>query len=666
MTLQSGSGGSTSPFLGRRRTLAASAHRRRRLFLALILALLAAGDRATARPRPAPLDLEYHLRVLRPNTHLVEVEIVAGRVTEPALDFAMPAWSPGRYAIYDFAKNVQEFEAAGGDGRRLAWTNTDKQTWRVETAGGGGTVRVRYKVFGNDLNGSFSQIDSTHANLNGASVYMFIAGHQPDPLTLTIEAPAGWKVFSSFSLSPDQRSFQTPSYDRLIDTPLEISPACEVQQFTERGKVVRVVVHGYAPEDVGDAADQAATAGGHPELAKLVDGVKRIVESEMAMMPEPDFPHYTFLFHFAPELANGGDGMEHLNSTQIIIRGELDEAGTADALEGAAHEFFHLWNVKRLRPVALGPFDYTREDYTPSLWFAEGVTSYYSYVHLLRAGVWDERQLLRRLADEIRGLETEPGRELMSAESSSFHAWFYDRSPQMQETNFSNTTISYYNKGALLGMLLDLEIRSSTQGQKSLDDLMRSMYHRFYEAPGPASPDREPHAEPYGKGRGYQEKDILEAASAVAGRDLDQFFERYIQGTARLPYAEALALAGLKLHIAAEDGAPPSLGATVQPADRGVRITSIRPEGAADRAGLARDDLLISVDELSLATEDLKTRLKLYPPGAEVPFTVERHARRSRITVKLDPPDADQYSIEEAPQASPEQASIRKDWLGRK
>ena len=236
----------------------------------------------------------------------------------------------------------------------------------------------------------------------------------------------------------------------------------------------------------------------------------------------------------------------------------------------------------------------------------------------------------------------------------------------MQETNFSNTTISYYNKGALLGMLLDLEIRSDTQGQKSLDDVMRAMYHRFYEAPAPGPPDRESHAEPYGKGRGYQEKDILEAASAVAGRDLGQFFERYVHGTAPLPYAETLALAGLRLQIAPEDGAPPSLGATVQPVDRGVRITSIRPGGAADRAGLARDDLLISVDELSLATEDLKTRLKLYPPGAEVPFTVERHARRSRITVKLDPPDADQYSIEEVPQASPGQATIRKDWLNRK
>ncbi len=666
MTLQPCRRNPARPFLNRRETSAAVRPGRGWFLLSLILALVAAEVAASAQPAPPPLELEYHLRLLRPNTHLVEVEIVAGRASEAALDFVLPAWSPGRYAIYDFAKNVQEFEASGAGGHPLRWTNTDKQTWRVETAGSGGVVRVHYKVFGNDLNGSFSQFDSTHANINGASVYMYVEGHKPDPLTLVVDVPGGWKVYSGFSLSPDERSFRAPNYDRLIDTPMEISPECMVGQFSERGKTFRVVVHNYAAEDIDEAAGQTAPAGTNPQLAKLVDGVKRVVESEMAMMPEPDFPDYTFLFHFAPDLSNGGDGMEHLNSTQIIMREDLGDAGISDALETAAHEFFHLWNVKRLRPAALGPFDYTRENYTRSLWFAEGVTSYYAFLHVLRSGVWDEQEFLKRLAGEIRTLEIEPGRALMSAERSSFHAWFYDRSPQMQETNFANTTISYYNKGALLGMLLDLEIRSRTHGQKSLDDVMRLMYHRFYQAPAEAPPERESAAHYYAAGRGYEEKDILEAVEPVAPGDFTAFFERYVQGTAPLPYAETLALAGLQLRIATEPGAPPSLGASVQPSDRGVRITSVRPGGAADHAGLARDDLLISVDELSLATEDLKTRLKLYPPGAEVPFMVERHVRRMRIMVKLDPPDADQYSIEEAPQASPEQVSIRKGWLGGK
>ncbi|HKS96256.1 MAG TPA: PDZ domain-containing protein [Terriglobia bacterium] len=354
--------------------------------------------------------------------------------------------------------------------------------------------------------------------------------------------------------------------------------------------------------------------------------------------------------------------MEHLNSTQIIVRGSLDDAGIREAEEDAAHEFFHLWNVKRLRPAALGPFDYTREDYTRSLWFAEGVTSYYAYVHLLRSGLWDQRQFLKHLADEIRALELEPGHALMSAESSSFHAWFYDRSPQMQETNFANTTISYYNKGALLAMLLDLEIRGRTHGEKSLDDVMRRMYEQFYEVPKRSG---SPAASYYAAGRGYEEKDILDALNGVAGGDWSSFFKRYIEATAPLPYADTLARAGLQLHIATEPGAPPDLGVTVQPMDRGVRITSIRPGGAADRAGLERDDLLVAVDELSLATEDLSTRLRMYPPGAEVPFTVERHMRRFRVTVKLDPPIAGEYTIEKMSQATPEQLAVRESWLGK-
>ncbi len=571
----------------------------------------------------------------------MEVEIVAAKVTEPILDFVMPAWSPGRYAIYDFAKNVQEFEAVGEHCQALPWTELDKETWGVETRDSGGTVRARYRVFANDLNGTFSQFDTSHANLNGSSLYMYIAGHKSDPLTLTVDAPAAWKLINGFSESTEQRTFRVQNYDLLVDTPMEISGDCSLDQFREQGKTIRVAVHGYAEEGT--------------DRSKLLEGLKKIVRSEMALMPEPDFQHYTFIFHFAPDIALG-DGIEHLNSTQIVIRGELSDENLSEALANAAHEFYHLWNVKRLRPTALGPFDYTRENYTKSLWFAEGVTSYYAYLYLMRSGVWSRQAFLKRLADEVRNLETEPGRVLMSAESSSFHAWFYDRSPQMQETNFANSTISYYNKGALLGMLLDLEIRNRTQGQKSLDDVLRSMYRTFYEV-GAAS---------YcGPGRGYEEKDILEAVNAVAGSDLTPFFTRYVRGTEPLPYAQALAHAGLELRVAVAPGSAPSLGLSTQPNDRGVKITAVFPGGAADRAGLSRDDLLIAVDELSLATTNLKDRLQIYPAGAEVPFTVERHGRRERISVTLDAPLPDQYSIEELPKATPEQVEIRNGWLGK-
>ena len=599
----------------------------------------AQGEEPQGRKTGPALQLTYHLRLARPTTHLVDVEIEAGKADEPALDFVMPAWAPGRYAIYDFAKNVEDFAAFGAQGQPLAWLKLDKQTWRVDARGAAGAVRVRYRVFANNLSGTFSQFDSTHANLNGGSIFMHVAGHKSDPLDLRVEAPADWKLLSGFSTHPELRAFHLPDYDRLVDTPLEVSAECALDEFQEQGKTIRVAVHTYSE---GDA-----------NRSKLLDGIKKLVHAEMAAMPAPDFADYTFILHFAPDIALG-DGMEHLNSTQIIVRGSVQDS-TPEALETSAHEFFHLWNVKRLRPEALGPFDYTRENYTRSLWFAEGVTSYLAYYFLYRSGVWTREQFLGRLGEEIRNLEQEPGSARMSAESSSFNAWFYDRSPQMQETDFANSTISYYNKGALLGLLLDLQIRARTQGGKSLEDVLARMYHKFYEAPA---------ASYYAPGRGYAERDILEAVNEAAGSDFSSFFERYVRGTDPLPYAETLRLAGLELQSSALPGSPPSLGALTESEDMGARIVAVRPGGAADRAGLSRDDLLIAVDNQSLATEELGTRLKPYPAGAKAPFTVQRHGRREIVMVTLDPPSPDAYTLREAPGASPEQLNVRNGWLG--
>jgi predicted metalloprotease with PDZ domain len=600
---------------------------------------LAGWSLAAQAPTPPPLELDYTLRVIRPTTHLVDVEILVHKVETANLDFVMPAWAPGRYAIYDFAKSVHEFSALGANRQPLSWIKLDKQTWRVDAREASGTINVSYRVFANDLGGSFSQVDSTHANLNGPSIFMYVEGHKPDPITLKIEAPDQWKVISGFSTSATGRMFRASNYDVLVDTPLEISSECTLDQFQEQGKTILVAVHTYGEDDT--------------DRSHLLEGLKKLVHAEMAAMPTPDWQHYLFIFHFAPDVSLG-DGMEHLNSTEIIVRGNVRE-GSQEALETASHEFFHLWNVKRLRPAALGPFDYTRENYSRSLWFVEGVTTYYGYLFLLRSGLWTREQFLNHLANEIYDLEREPGHKLMSAESSSFHAWFFDRSPQMQETNFANATISYYNKGALLGMLLDLEIRSRTQGRKSLLDVVQAMYHKFYEAPATSY---------YGPGRGYEEEDILEALQAVTGSDFTSFFQRYVRGTEALPYEEALKLAGLELRAETAPDAAPSLGVLVQPENQGARIFAVIPGGPADRAGLSRDDLLIDVDDQSLATEDLSNRLRPYPIGAEVPVTFERHGRRERLTVTLGPPARSQYSIVPLPSATPDQKAVQNGWLG--
>ncbi len=615
--------------------------------LCCALLLFALQPLIAGAPPGSPLGIQYRLQLARPSTHLIGVEINVAGVHEPSLDFVMPAWAPGRYAIYNFEKNVQQFEALGANGHALRWETTDKQTWRVNTQNCGGSVTVRYRVFANDLTGSFSQFDTSHAAVNGAGVYMYVAGHKSDAVTLRVDLPSTphhtWAIYSGFSQSTSQTAFQAANYDRLIDTPMEISAHCEQEQFHDHGKLFRVVVHAY-----GDGSEGAAQW-----TKDLARSLRKIVHCEMAMMPAPDFDAYTFLVHVSPFISEG-DGMEHLNSTDIIVRGSTGADTLSQALEIAAHEFFHVWNVKRLRPAGLGPFDYRREVYTRSLWFAEGFTNYYSYVMLLRAGVWSQQDFFDRLAREIRQFHQEPGRRLMSAEQSSFDAWFYDRAPQMQETNFANSTISYYNKGAVLGLLLDLELRERTDGRKSLDDVLRSMYQEFYEAPPSTY---------YLPGKGYTEQDILDALNRVSGGGFTSFFKNYVEGTDPLPYAQILDAAGLRLNIQVAPGSPPSLGILAKPVDTGLRIMSVRPGGAADRAGLSRDDVLVAVDQLSLATQSLGDRLRMYPPGAEVPFTVERNGERRTITVKLDPPVANDYRIEEAPNASPQQIRIRQGWL---
>ncbi|HKC65947.1 MAG TPA: hypothetical protein VKB86_20045, partial [Pyrinomonadaceae bacterium] len=312
---------------------------------------------ASAQQKPSSLaSVHYRLTMQRPASHLfgvsIEVELGEGASAE-YLDFQMPKWSPGRYSVFDFAMNVQEVQAAAGicrQGERCDMaarptTRLDDQTWRVQLLGSK-SLTLTYKVFGNDLSGTFSQLDERHATFNGGSVFMYIVGHKPDPVKLSIDAPKSWRVINGASTSADQREFTFPNYDILIDTPTEISTDWTMDGFKVDGKTYRVVVHSLGNE------------GG--KRAQLVRDLEKIVRAETKMWGAPEFDTYTFLFHFAND-QHSSDGMEHLVSTDIIEPGTLADPNTyEDTLEAAAHEFFHVWNVKRLRPLELGPWDFTR------------------------------------------------------------------------------------------------------------------------------------------------------------------------------------------------------------------------------------------------------------------------------------------------------------------
>ncbi|HEX8686376.1 MAG TPA: hypothetical protein VF736_06750 [Pyrinomonadaceae bacterium] len=498
-----------------------------------LLALLALGaEAARAQDTQAPAyQISYRLSMPNPASHLFEVRVdVSGLSGADHVDFQMPRWSPGRYAVFDFARNVQEARYAiycppqtMCAHANLPAERLDTQTWRAR--GGGVGLTFSYKVFADDLSGTFSQLDARHANFNGGSVFVYVVGHKQDPVSLTIDAPKGWKIINGQSKTTDQSEFRFPNYDLLIDTPTEVAPDFNVESFEVGGKTYRVVVHSFGDE-----------GGRRGELARAVE---RVVRAETAWMPAPDYEQYTFLFHFEPGTKRG-DGMEHLNSTQIVETGPLAEMDYFEGAVGtAAHEFFHVWNVKRLRPAGLGPWDFTRPVVTRGLWIAEGFTNYYGKLAQRRAGLWDDDALLKSYAGAIGGIENAPGSRLTSAVEASVLAPFIDRAASNQRTNLAETVVSYYPKGETLAVALDLLIRGRSRGRASLDDVMRRAYEEFYL--------KSPNESYYLKGRGYTVEEFERVASQAAGFDLSDFFRRHVYGVEPPPYDEALAYVGLRM-----------------------------------------------------------------------------------------------------------------------
>jgi len=584
-----------------------------------------------------------------PASHLFEVRIgiEIGSPTD-FVDLQMPKWSPGRYAIFDFAKNVQEVSAASGicpaggkcDQSARPVTRMDDQTWRVGTLGST-SLTVTYKVFGDDLSGTFSQLDMRHANFNGGSVFMYVAGHKQDPVTLHIDPPPNWRIVNGRMDSADQREWQFPNYDLLIDTATEIGPDWTMDEFRVDGKLYRVVVHSFGNE------------GGR--RAALVRDLEKIVRAETTMWGPPEFDSYTFLIHFAAD-GHSGDGMEHLTSTQIIEPGVLADSGMyGDTLDAAAHEFFHVWNVKRLRPVELGPWDFTRPVNTRSLWIAEGLTNYYGHLMQRRAGLWTDEKLLGVLGEYISEVENAPGSRLMSAEESSVIAPLIDGAPRAQHSNLANTSISYYPKGEVLGIVLDLLIRGKTHGRASLDDVLRRMYEEFYVKSPPATY--------YLRGRGYTDEDFMRVASAVAGIDPGDFFTRYVRGHETPPYEEALAQAGLRL-VREPAREPYTAGITITREDlQGARIDSVQNGSAAERAGLKQDDVLVSIGKAYVTTLTWRSALNVFKKGDRVPVTIRRDRRTIQTSLTLDGPGPYDYRIEEMKNSSSEARAIRAAWL---
>ncbi|HHC72889.1 MAG TPA: M61 family peptidase [Thiotrichales bacterium] len=597
--------------------------------------------------------IRYRIRPQQPAGHYFEVQIEIDRPDPAGQRLAMPAWIPGSYMIRDFARNVGDFEASCGE-RRLGWRKLDKQTWALEPCEG--TVRVRYRVYAWDLSVRTAHLDTTHGYFNGTAVFMAVEGREGEPCRVEILPPEGaayeaWRVATTLSSAGAPPwgfgAYGADDYDELVDHPVEMG-TFTLAEFRVAG----------VPHFV------AVTGRHEADMDRLCADLERICSTHVALFGE--FPAERYLFQIMA-VGEGYGGLEHRSSTSLLCcREDLPRAGLGEPDEGyqrllglCSHEYFHTWNVKRIRPAAFIPYDLSREVHTRTLWAFEGITSYYDDLGLVRSGVIPPRAYLRLLSQVITRVWRAPGRFHQSVAESSFDAWtrFYK-----QDENAPNAIVSYYTKGALVALCLDLTLRRETDGERSLDDLMRRLWRDYGRT-----------------GRGVGEREIEAIASEICGSDLSGRLEEWLDGTGDLPVAELLASVGVEMRLrpqvdardwggreaAAEELPAASLGAEVVRHELGGRLRFVFEGGAARKAGLSAGDVVVAMEGLRVDHESLQARVARMKPGRRVLLHAFRRDELMTFEVELQAPPADTCDLRRVEGGPEETARGRQAWLGR-
>ena len=443
--------------------------------------------------KPSAPDISYTVSMSKPWTHLLEVEMRLKSSAMPQMaEIQMPVWTPGSYLIREYARHVLDFAAKDTSGNNLTWQKTNKNTWQINSNKANEIV-VTYKVYANELTVRTNELNADHAFWNNAALLMNPQGFIGAPSTLKVVPFGTWKIATGLpKVDGQENTFRAPNFDVLYDSPFEVGNYNEIA-FDVEGKPHRFVIEG----------------DGNYDINKIAKDTAKIVEQAYKIFGEFDYDNYTFILNL-----RGGGGLEHLNSTAL----QFPRLGFTSRYNGflslAAHEYFHNFNVKRIRPDALGPFDYNNENYTKLLWVAEGGTAYYENVLTLRAGLTSDKDFLNGMTQQIQSLQNRPGRFQQSLEESSFDAWIKYYRP---DENAINNQISYYDKGDIVNFLLDVEIRKDSNGAKSLDDVMRYLFTEFFK-----------------KGRNYTPADYQKTAEMMAGKSLEDFLRNMCAGAMRL------------------------------------------------------------------------------------------------------------------------------------
>ncbi len=575
--------------------------------------------------------------------HLFEVSVTVDAPAPEGQVFSLPAWIPGSYMIREFSRNIVQIRAAAA-GKKLPLTKLDKHTWQAAPCTG--PLRLQYDVYAWDLSVRAAHLDQTHGFFNGTSVFLQAHGHEQQPHVIDIQSPAGlkWRVATTLPELKARRygfgTYVAADYDELIDHPVEMG-TFELGSFKAHGVQHDVVFTGRVP---------------NLDMARVTSDLQKICEAQIALF-EPKTkraPMQRYVF-MSMVTADGYGGLEHRASTALMCaREDLPVKGRPANSDGyrnflglCSHEYFHTWNVKRIKPAVFAPYDLRRETHTPLLWVFEGFTSYYDDLMLVRAGVIDQAAYFKAIAKTVNMVLRGAGRHKQSIADSSFDAWTkYYR----QDENSPNAIVSYYTKGSLVALALDLTIRAETRGKKSLDDIMRALWQRygrdFYTSKG---------------GRGVTDAELEALIIDVSGLKLKSRLERWVRGTTDLPLAELLAPYGVELAVPGKE-AKPGLGVRAAREGSDCKLATVYEGQAAHKAGLSGGDLLVALDGLRVTATNLDKLLERYRIGDTVTLHAFRRDELMSFSVRLMADDVPKWEMKGAAKPA---AAVRagKSWL---
>ncbi len=575
------------------------------------------------------IQLAYEVSMENPHQHYFEVKMSVSNLEQDELVVKLPVWTPGSYLVREFARNIDYFEVTDQKGNALEWNKVKKNAWSIQSKGAS-EVLVTYRVYAFEHSVRTSFLDADHGYINGASVFLYVDEHLELPSTVKINPYKDFKKIST-SLKPvngDQWTLSSPNYDILVDSPIEIGNQ-EIIEFEAGG-----VPHYFAL--VGE---------GNYKTDQMIKDVQKIVDEQVKMFGDMPCEDYTFILH---NTENSYGGLEHLNSTCLIYpRWDYQPYDKYVRYLGlVSHEYFHLWNVKRIRPHALGPFDYETENYTQLLWMAEGLTSYFDDLILLRADLIKPNDYLNIVTKNLNRVENTPGVHVQSLSDASFDAWIkYYR----KNENTNNCCISYYTKGALVAMALDLAIRHHTNNEQNVDQVLVRVYEDYYKK----------------QGRGITEKEFQEVIEEVTGQSMDDFLQNYVYNTTPIDYNKYLAYAGLKLVNKNKGGKGKRLGVSTTNKDGRLMVKEVIRGGMAYEHGLNVHDEIIAINGYRVKgslSEYLKNTTNA--AGDEIEMIINRGGKIRTLNMPIGTDESFRYTFEKLKDVNDLQKKIYKDWLG--